>query len=137
MPSRCTIELALLAAALMLAAPGCKDDESSPTGPTPIAGNGPTVVAGATQVRGTERLSWNQSGDFTKLRFRAYVDDRPVDLPSTTCTRADPEAECSSPLPALTDGVHTLALATVAASGVESTRSAPMTLQKGAARATV
>jgi hypothetical protein len=127
-PSR-TAELAVLAATLFLLVPGCKDD-SSPTGPTPVANNGTTAVDGAIQVRGTERIVWNQNGDFARLRFRAYVDDRRVELEASTCKAGNPEAECSAPLPPLTAGLHTLALANVSALGVESTRSAPITLQK-------
>jgi hypothetical protein len=89
----CPAELALLATALFLVAPGCKDDDSSPTGPTPVAGSGTT--------QGSERLGWSQSGDTSGLRFRAYVDGQPFDLPSATCNGAKPEAECNSPLPAM------------------------------------
>jgi hypothetical protein len=72
------------------------------------------------------------------MRFGAYVDGRAVDLPSATCDRSTPEAECSSPLPALTDGLHTLELVNViVASGIESERSGPISLQKVAALSTV
>ena len=125
----------VLVVAVCLAAPGCEDDDASPTGPTPVTGDA-TGSAGATEVRGTERLVWNQVGDTSRLRFRAYVNGRAVDLPSATCDGATPEAECSSPLPTLTDGVHTIELVNIS-SGVESARTGPITLKKVAARSTV
>ena len=113
---------------MALAAAGCEDDDS-PTGPTPVAGD-TTPVAGATQVRGTEHIAWLQVGDTSRLHFRAYVNNRAVDLPAATCTRT----ECSSPLPALSDGVNTIQLVNVLA-GIESERSESITIQKAAARA--
>ena len=83
-----TAQLAILAAALLVA-PAC-DDDASPTGPTSVGGSPAT---GTGTVRGTERLAWGQVGDTSGLRFRAYVDNKPVDLPSATCNSARPEAE--------------------------------------------
>ena len=131
-----TAQLAILAAALLVV-PGCEDDDDpSVTGPSPIAGGGSSGAGGAATVRGTERLAWGQLGDTSGLRFRAYIDNRAVDLPSATCNSAKPEAECSSPLPALTDGAHTIQLVTVSRTGVESDRSGPISLTKTSARAT-
>ena len=130
-----TVQLAFLAA-VCLAVPACEDDDASPTGPTPVTG-GSTGSAGATEVRGTERLVWNQAGDTSRLRFRAYVNGRAVDLPSATCDGATPEAECSSPLPSLTDGVHAIELVNISSAGIESDRTGPITLRKVAARSTV
>src|SRR5687768_511062 len=112
-----TVQLALLAAAL-LAATGCEDDDS-PTGPTPVTGD-------AAPSSGTSRLVWGQIGDTSKLRFRAYINNRAVELTSAACNSAKPEAECTSPLPALTDGSHTIELVSVG-SGLESDRSRPVT----------
>lgn len=123
----CSAELALLAATLLLVVTGCKDDESAPTGPTPVAGSGST--------QSSERLGWSQSGDTSQLRFRAYVDGQPVDLPSARCDNAKPDAECNSPLPAMSDGSHSIQLASVSPSGVESTRSAAVAFQKTSTRA--
>jgi hypothetical protein len=54
------------------------------------------------------------------------VDDRPVDLDAATCDGSTPEAACTSPLPPLTNGIHTITLAAVDRfSGLESERSAP------------
>jgi len=122
-------QLTALGVTLGVVASGCKDD-ASPTAPTP-------GTAGATQVRGTERLAWDQIGDVARLKFRAYVDDKAVDLPGATCTSSATVAACTSPLPALSDGVHTIALVNVSiASGSESERTASITLQKVSGRAT-
>jgi len=125
-------------AIVCLAAPGCEDDDVSPTGPSPVAGE-PTpgtgaggAVTGGTQVRGDEWLSWSQAGNTSQLRYRAYLDNKPVELSKTTCS----DGECKSPLPSMSDGTHTLQLVSVSGTGVESERSDLMTLQKGAARAT-
>ena len=118
--------VALLGAALMVA-PGC----GGPSSPSPVE-----PAPGATPVRGTERLAWSQAGDVSGLRFRAYVDDRPIALDAASCDRSSPAA-CSSPLPPLTDGVHTIALSNVSTSGLESSRTDPITVQKVSARAVV
>jgi hypothetical protein len=127
----------LAAFAALLVAAGCEDDDSSPTGPTPIAGSGtPSAGTGTTpaasnsnQVRGNERLAWHQIGDASKMRFRAYVDGKAVDLPAAKCDDAKPEADCNSPLPTLSNGVHTVEVVNVV-SGVESARSGEITLEK-------
>lgn len=107
-------------AVLMLVAAGCGGDTREPS-------PGPGVIT----VNGSERLWWNQAGDVAGLRFRAYVDDRGVDLPTAACDGIAPVAACSSPLPPLSNGVHTIALAAVEKlSGAESDRSAPITVQK-------
>ena len=127
-------QLAVLAVPLLLVAAGCKDDDPSPTAPSPVTGTG----SGTAQVRGTERLAWNQVGDVARLKFRAYVDGKAVDLPGATCGTSKAEAECSAPLPALSDGVHTIELVNVSiASGLESERTAAITVQKVAAKASV
>jgi hypothetical protein len=113
---------------------GCEDKPATPSPTAPPTSPAPTTP-GATPVRGTERLVWTQAGDVSQLRFRAYVDNNPVDLPAATCDRATP-AECRSPLPPLTDGVHSIAVVNVqAGSGSESSRTNPISVQKVAASA--
>ena len=112
-----------MALVVLAAACGCSPKESP--------------VPGAITVRGTERLAWSQAVDGSTLRFRAYVDNSPVALDAATCDNATPEAACSSPLPPLGNGVHTIALTAIDAfSGLESERSAPITVQKVSATAT-
>jgi hypothetical protein len=87
-------------------------------------------------VRGTESLAWTQAGDVSSLQFRAYVDGRPIALDAAACDDSTPVAACTSPLPPLTNGVHTLALTSVfTRSGLESTPTATITVQKLSARA--
>jgi glucose/arabinose dehydrogenase len=98
----------------------------------------PSPAPGVITVRGTERLGWSQVGEVAALRFRAYVDDRPVDLDAATCDGSTPEAACISPLPPLTNGIHTIALVAVDRfSGLESERSVPITVQKVSSTATI
>jgi hypothetical protein len=104
--------------------------------PAPPSAEAPPDVPGATRVTGTERLGWNQPGYTAGLLFRAYVDGNAVALDSATCNE-EPEAMCSSPLPAMTDGVHTIALAAVSGYGLEGPHSEPVTLQKVSARSVV
>jgi hypothetical protein len=122
-----------LALAALTALSSC--GRSSPSPDTPSSET-PTVP-GAIIVSGTERLAWNQAGDVSSLRFIAYVDGSPVALDAATCNAATPEAECSSPLPPLGTGVHTVALAALSASGLESERSESITVQKSAARSVI
>ena len=90
-----------------------------------------SLAPGVITVSGAERLGWNQAGDVAYLRFRAYVDNGPVDLNGATCDGATPEAACTSPLPPLSNGAHTIALTAVDKfSGAESERSAAITVQK-------
>ena len=122
-----------LAIAAVVISTGC-GGSSSPESPAPVPGTTPAPVPGATPVRGTERLAWNQAGDVSRLRFRAYVDERPVDLVSATCDGSMPAA-CTSPLPPLTDGVHTIGLVNVdATSGIESAQTDTITVQKLSSR---
>ena len=55
-----------------------------------------------------------------------------------TCTWATTEAQCNSPLPSMTDGVHTIALAGLNPfSGLEGPQSEAITVQKVSARSVV
>jgi hypothetical protein len=59
------------------------------------------------------------------------VDDRAVDLPAAACTGSATQADCSSPLPPLSNGVHTIAVVNVTiATGSESERTNAITVQK-------
>lgn len=61
------------------------------------------------------------------------MDERPVELTAAVCN----QSSCTSPLPPLTDGVHTIALTNVlTSSGIESARTNSITVQKVAGVAT-
>jgi glucose/arabinose dehydrogenase len=108
----------------------CGGSSSSPAPPT----NPPGGSSGTVQVRGSEKLSWDQAGDVSELQFVAYVDDVRVALDSASCNAAQsgPQgAPCLSPLPDLANGVHKIELAAVfKTSQQESARSAAITVQK-------
>ena len=70
------------------------------------------------------------------MQFRAYVDTTPVELNAASCNGTIPDSECSSPLPSMTDGVHSIALAAVS-NGLEGERSPSITVQKVSARSVV
>jgi glucose/arabinose dehydrogenase len=125
---------AALTAAAVLVLSSCGGGSSpSPGGPSVGA---PAPVPGATMVNGSERLAWNQTGEVSGMQFLAYVDGSPVTLGTAACAGA-PDAECSAPLPPLTDGVHTIALAALSAAGLESGRSDSITVQKVSTRSVV
>jgi hypothetical protein len=117
--------------AALLATASCTNAPPAPSSGAPDGAPGTDVIA----VRGTERLAWSQAGDVTTLRFRAYVDDVPVLLDGAVCDSSTPEAECSSPLPPMTDGVHTISLTSVTTSEDESGRSGRLVVEKRSGRA--
>lgn len=94
-----------------LAALACKDD------------------SGAIQIRGGERLGWDQSaGSLEQVRamtFRLYLDGNLSTLASTSCSDQAGAAGylCSGNLPIMTAGRHTLEV-TAVLNGQESARSA-------------
>ncbi|MEZ5416040.1 MAG: PQQ-dependent sugar dehydrogenase [Vicinamibacterales bacterium] len=123
--------VALVAA---LAATACDRKSPSPPPPPETTPGAP----GATQVTGTERLAWFQAGDLWRLEFRAIVDGSGVPLGDVACEPGEREPQCSAPLPPLTDGVHTIAVSAVYRdTGAESEPSAPVLVQKVAARRAV
>lgn len=88
-------------------------------GPTPSPGpdlpgaGGGAAPPGAIAVTGRERLAWQQSGNSLNLRFIAYVNGVEVGLDAATCQMTTDEWECSAPLPALPNGLHTITVAAV------------------------
>lgn len=131
----------VLASLLASAIPACSRDQSPPSQPSqsPPSQSPPVVITGR------ERLWWDQlapdAGELSHYSFVLYVDALSVVLPDATCgvlTGEGLNAPCSSPLPAIQPGQHTLELATrITRSGavLESARSAPLvvTVAAGAA----
>lgn len=103
----------------LLVAIGCRSGPSTPSPGTD-----------AVVVHGTERLAWSQTGYVSGLRFRAYVDDTPAPLDGAVCEGASAEAVCSSPLPPMADGSHTITLVSVLGAGAASERSEPLFVEK-------
>ena len=95
----------------------------------------------ASRSAGGPRLAWDQFApgveELRRYSFVLYVDGSPVPLPGATCGALAPDtpsAQCTSPLPALTAGQHTLELATrVTENGIviESARSASIAYTVG------
>ncbi len=127
-----TGSVALAVAVLMvLASCGGSSQPDRPSADTPSA------VPGATTVYGTERLSWLQPGGVSDWEFLAYVDDAPVAL-DAECEWSTSAFACSSPLPPMSNGVHSIAVAALSSSsGLEGPRSESITVQKLSARSVV
>ena len=122
------------AVALLMVLAGC-GGSSPPEGPS---SDTPSANPGTTTVYGTESLNWLQPGDVSHLVFLAYVDGNPVALDDAKCNLATAEAECSSPLPSMTDGMHTIAIAARnPVTGLEGEQSASITVQKVSTRSVV
>jgi glucose/arabinose dehydrogenase len=104
---------------------GCdRQDDQTATEPPPGA------------ITGRERLYWDQQapspGELSQYTYVLYVDNTPVNLQTAACgvpSGTPPTAVCSSPLPPLRPGTHTLELGTRLTIGgvtLESVRSAPL-----------
>lgn len=95
----------------------------------------PTTPGGVESIRGTERLGWDQrAGDTVELatfRYAIYIDGNRSEAADVSCgnTAGASGFGCSSRLPSMTPGSHTLELATFIVDGstiLESSRSAPL-----------
>ncbi len=102
----------------------------SRTAPSPPDTSSSTPVV----IRGNERLGWDQPApsavDLQSYGYALYVDDARFDLQDATCsaTLTDAGYPCTTPLPAMSPGAHTLTLAAyvvVDDATLESDRSAP------------
>jgi glucose/arabinose dehydrogenase len=86
------------------------------------------------RISGNERLGWNQAAsDATELatfRYAAYVDGNRVELADVSCGGLSGSAfPCSSRMPAMTPGAHSIELASFVLDGgtvIESGRSATL-----------
>lgn len=124
----------LAAASIALVALSSCGGGSRPS-PAPAAPVPSTPPPGSTPVNGSERIAWDQDGDVAGLRFRGYLDGNPIELEQATCNAG--AGECCSPLPSMTDGTHTFAIAAVSPTGEEGPRSELLILQKVSARGVV
>jgi len=139
----------LLAGAAMLAssvaAVSAAQRGALPTGEPAASSPSPATRADSQvlQAQGDERLVWehwaSSSEELARTRFVAYVDGGGHPLPAVTCASdAGPRwFECTSPLPALTPGVHEIKISAYLARDVraEGGRSAPIIVRYGADRA--
>jgi aldose sugar dehydrogenase len=91
---------------------------------------------GEQPVSGSERIGWNQSAPdgngLSSFRYVAYVDGQRSDLMDVSCVQAGTQLSCSARLPTMSQGSHTIELATVPSDGgPESERSSPLQVNVG------
>src|SRR5205085_2739004 len=95
-------------------------------------GSPPSPNDGET-ITGVERLGWDQraadAGELASFRYAVYVDEARSEASDVTCAAAQSSAgfACTSRLPAMSNGGHTLQVAAFVLDGGairESTRSA-------------
>jgi glucose/arabinose dehydrogenase len=94
------------------------------------------------RITGNERLGWNQaaasSAELATFRYAVYVDGNRVSLTDVTCGAAGGGFQCTSRMPPMAPGTHTLELVSVAdgnGTALESPRSAPLRITLTAATA--
>jgi len=118
---------------LMMASCG----DSNTTTPPP-----PTVPPGGTTITGNERLGWDQhasdNSELATYRYAIFVDGTRSELSGVSCDalQAANGFSCSSPLPKMSSGAHTLELATFVVDGttlLESARSSALQVVVAAA----
>jgi glucose/arabinose dehydrogenase len=120
--------LRVLLASLLATATACGGSNEPPGTQNPPGGGGNTIS-------GNERLGWTQgpseSLDLGSVRYAAYLDNTRVTLPDISCTPSSGSLSCSSRLPAMTAGTHTIELISYVTDGdntIDSPRSAPLTV---------
>jgi glucose/arabinose dehydrogenase len=120
----------------LLAVSACGGGSNPPGGSDPPGGDA------GDRITGNERLGWNQvadnAGELNRMQFAAYVDGNRVDLVGAACTGSTSPFTCSSRMPSMTPGAHTIELASYVMDGgdrVESGRSAPLRVTVVAATA--
>lgn len=115
---RCSILITFLAAAC-----------GGGTPPAPARGGSSLI---AESITGRERIGWNQPAEnpaqLATFHYVIYIDGARSELHGVACPPAAEAAgfSCSAPLPPMTNGVHTLELATFVQNGesvIESPRS--------------
>jgi aldose sugar dehydrogenase len=104
-------------------------------GETPSPPDGGEPPPGGETITGRERIGWVQpatdSSELATFSYVVYVDGSRRTLSGTTCSNTAGASgfDCSAPLPSLSQGAHTLELATFTTSGgtvLESRRSTPL-----------
>jgi glucose/arabinose dehydrogenase len=101
--------------------------------PAPPSSGGPGSSGG--NITGRERLGWNQSAasndELATYRYAAYVDNIRSELTEVSCTAGDSTFSCSSRMPSMSNGSHTIELVSFVVDGgtvVESARSAALSV---------
>jgi aldose sugar dehydrogenase len=102
------------------------------SGSPPGSSNPPGGTQGE-RISGNERLGWGQHAgsrdELGAVRFVAYVDGNRVELNGVACTVNNSPFDCTSRMPSMSPGTHTIELASYVMDGgqlVESGRSEPL-----------
>ena len=85
-------------------------------------------------ISGNERLGWDQAaadaGQPARLRYAAYVDGNRVELAEVSCSEpSGGKSACTSRMPAMTAGTHTIVLVSFVVDGdwvIQSTPTSPI-----------
>jgi len=114
-------------ATLVLATASCGGGGNAP----PPATSDPPATG--ERISGNERLGWNQAAssasELANFRYAAYVDGGRADLTDVSCGRSNDVFTCSSRMPPMAPGAHTIELASYVVDNgavIESQRSAPL-----------
>jgi hypothetical protein len=93
----------------------------------------PNPGGGGERISGNERLGWNQAAsgaaELATFRFAAYVDGNRTLLAEVNCGASGDAFQCSSRMPSMSPGAHTIELVSFVdndGSVVESGRSSPL-----------
>ncbi|HKF69071.1 MAG TPA: hypothetical protein VKB36_21145, partial [Vicinamibacterales bacterium] len=131
----------LLSVVVALLASACGGDSAPPAAPS---SNPPPSSSGPINVKGTEKLGWDQVGDgsgqLPAYQYLGYVDNAPQVLADAACgsTANNGAFPCTASLPKMTAGLHTLTLAAQETSGAQriSAQSAPIQINVATSTAT-
>ena len=102
-------------------------------------GGSPSSPSGTETITGAERFGWDQpaadAGELASFRYALYVDEARSEAADVACAPGQSSAGfgCTSRLPAIAAGVHTLQVAAFVIDGGvvrESTRSAAVRVLK-------
>jgi glucose/arabinose dehydrogenase len=118
--------LGLFLVLMCFAAAGCGGGKEDPP-------SSPDPGTGGERITGGERLGWNQAAssadELARLRYVAYVDGNRVELAGVQCSPSGSSFQCSSRMPSMSPGSHTIELASFFVEGgttIEGGRSAPL-----------
>jgi hypothetical protein len=98
------------------------------SGTLPPASSNPSGTG--ERISGNERLGWNQAaadaGQLARLRYAAYVDGNRVELADVSCSELrEGVSVCSSRMPAMAAGTHTIVLVSFVVDGGSAIQSRP------------
>src|SRR5262245_25428646 len=132
----------LLFVAVALLVSACGGDSAPPAAPS---SNPPPSSSGPINVKGTEKLGWDQAADSASqlagYQYLGYVDGAPQVLANAVCgstASSNGTFPCTASLPQMTAGLHSVTLAAQQTTGSQLTspQSAPIQLNVATSTAT-